>query len=738
MESKPNSKSVKLAVGLAFSLTAAAAVADSGGVKFDTTTLRAFPTNFFSANLTNLTAITFGPTVAGTEPIRIGTNANRSIDALIVMARTVASQPGVAATNSHALTDSTVHTRTNAGYAANSVDIRVRFTNNFSMDHFVGLQFLPDLADGTMTNLWAVYSMPNVRSGTTRTNFGLFAGLSNSGTVPANYGVYIATPTGNAPTLDYGVRVDPRHASASSYLHFWAADDLGRFVIGTNRDVIFSRDRAYTAQLWVDAAAGAGQATELHGTDATGTDLAGGTLTLSGGRNTGAGAPGALVFSTSPYGSTGVASNNLVERMRIDTNAVIIPATVGLRMLGNNISSGYVWTATNATTGEGEWRAAAGGGGSVGPGALDFDLTQFSTNGAVYLRVGALMTNMNFRGSGTNRGDLYVDNAVFAFNLYSDTFTGDFALVSDPTGEIIESQLAVSDLEALPSRQWGSASLTNLSSNPRVATNITVVSPQSDLEWNENGAGTWQLSKGTNFGMLHVTNYARIGNAESGGKLEIYAGVTNATGGITNVGLCLINPNPALVGFQMDSPFVDFLGYGWKTTATAASQSVGMRNYFKPAQGTTTPTGSLLWIPSTNGLLANTAAMSLTTGGALSIPGNLVVSGTITASGGTPGNFIVGGNLTIGNNGIVNAANNGSLSVGATTTPIVSIRSTNLQISSLTFFTNGVVMLTNNPPYLAGVTNGLSMWWNSNGNVFLRTSRVGATNWQDTLQAAAP
>ena len=36
------------------------------------------------------------------------------------------------------------------------------------------------------------------------------------------------------------------------------------------------------------------------------------------------------------------------------------------------------------------------------------------------------------------------------------------------------------------------------------------------------------------------------------------------------------------------------------------------------------------------------------------------------------------------------------------------------------------------------ITNGLSMWWNSNGNVFLRTSRVGATNWKDTLQAAAP
>lgn len=757
MESKPNSKSVKLAVGLAFALTAAAAVADSGGVKFDTTTLRAFPTNFFSANLTNLTAITFGPIGAGTEPIRVGTNVSRSIDSQVLVARTVASQPGAAATNSHTFSDSTVHSRTNAGYAANSFDVRPRFTNSYFMDHFAGFQFMPDLADGTMTNLYGAYLVPNVRSGTLRSNYGAYIGLANSGTVPANYGIRIATPTGNAPTIDYGVMVEARHASSSSFLDFWAAHDAGRYVIGANRDVIISRDRAYTAQLWVDAASGAAVDTELHGADAFGTDFAGGHLTLSAGRNTGAGAPGALIFSTSPYGSTGTASNNVVERMRIATNAVIIPATAGLRLLGNNIASNRVWTATNATTGEGEWRTVSGGSGTPGgsSGAIQFNQS------------GAFDGTNDFTYDRTN-GNLTVPNVV----------QSTFGQFHTPNTSVI---LSADDTLFVLSDVFKSI----------YSTDPTVSLGGNDLPF-ASVAAHFAYSA-TNV----VTNCVAVGDSAAAGKIVITSGVTNATGGITNSGIDLINSNPALVNLQMDSPRTRYRGFGWKTTATAASQEVGMDEYFKPSQGTTTPTGSLLWMPGTNGVLGNTAAMGLTLSGAVTFGSTITSGGAITSggnvtasSGGILGwntgasmasfsagiylqnstgtdfsRLIFGRSFTVTNVSLMkvpgtnflsvvdaSSASNGWFGVGTTnntarltvdstltTNSLLSLRNQGVERAYVT--TNGFVV-SSATVYLpltavAGpswVTNGMSAIWNSNGiATYIRSSTVGSATNLDTV-----
>lgn len=59
-------------------------------------------------------------------------------------------------------------------------------------------------------------------------------------------------------------------------------------------------------------------------------------------------------------------------------------------------------------------------------------------------------------------------------------------------------------------------------------------------------------------------------------------------------GLELFNINPATVGNQQNSGGLFFEGNGWKTTATAASQSVEFRMFCQPVQGTTAPTGNLL------------------------------------------------------------------------------------------------------------------------------------------------
>jgi len=52
--------------------------------------------------------------------------------------------------------------------------------------------------------------------------------------------------------------------------------------------------------------------------------------------------------------------------------------------------------------------------------------------------------------------------------------------------------------------------------------------------------------------------------------------------------------------------------------------------------------------------------------------------------------------------------------------------------------TNGYTISVNTPADLATITNGLARMWNSNGAIYMRTSRVAGTNWIDNFMFAAP
>jgi hypothetical protein len=55
----------------------------------------------------------------------------------------------------------------------------------------------------------------------------------------------------------------------------------------------------------------------LRAPSGTGTNIAGGSLTIAGGASTGTGARGAIIFQTAPAGTTGATANALAERMRV-------------------------------------------------------------------------------------------------------------------------------------------------------------------------------------------------------------------------------------------------------------------------------------------------------------------------------------------------------------------------------------------------------------------------------------
>lgn len=74
-------------------------------------------------------------------------------------------------------------------------------------------------------------------------------------------------------------------------------------------------------------------------------------------------------------------------------------------------------------------------------------------------------------------------------------------------------------------------------------------------------------------------------------------GVTQVNG----AGHWLSNTTLASSGNQQISPSTTWEGQGWKTDATAASQSVKITNYLLPVQGSANPTSQLKWLGSING-----------------------------------------------------------------------------------------------------------------------------------------
>ncbi len=83
--------------------------------------------------------------------------------------------------------------------------------------------------------------------------------------------------------------------------------------------------------------------------------------------------------------------------------------------------------------------------------------------------------------------------------------------------------------------------------------------------------------------------------------LTSVASSTQSIAATSTDGLLVTNTTAASAGAQQWSPRLHFTGQGWKTTATAASQTVDWIQELQPIQGTTTPTSLLVWSSQING-----------------------------------------------------------------------------------------------------------------------------------------
>lgn len=133
----------------------------------------------------------------------------------------------------------------------------------------------------------------------------------------------------------------------------------------------------------------------------------------------------------------------------------------------------------------------------------------------------------------------------------------------------------------------------------------------------------------------------------------------NSIGAVSTDGLVLQNTTAAAAGAQQWSPRLHLIGQGWKTTATAGSQTVDWIAEVQPVQGAANPTSNLVFSTSVNGG-AYAQILTLNTSGAtFNAPVNtsLIQTNDIER--------LIGGGANIYTSAGANA-----VTIGGTTTPL--------------------------------------------------------------------
>lgn len=192
-------------------------------------------------------------------------------------------------------------------------------------------------------------------------------------------------------------------------------------------------------------------------------------------------------------------------------------------------------------------------------------------------------------------------------------------------------------------------------------------------------------------------------------------GTTNATS------IELVNNTAAAAGAQQISGDLVWTAQGWKTTATAGSQTVNFRAYLLPVQGTTAPTANWILQSQINGggfttRLVVTSAGQIQSGGDGSASAPAYANGNSTNT----GMYFPGSNqITFATGGADRLLITGASLVLSTANPVIR-DNTDTSASSMTLTTRGKgsQALNGSPVYVMGGTAGTSGNRNG-GDVFL-------------------
>lgn len=271
--------------------------------------------------------------------------------------------------------------------------------------------------------------------------------------------------------------------------------------------------------------------------------------------------------------------------------------------------------------------------------------------------------------------------ALAAANLYTDSAVGtkQDTLVSGTNIKTINGNtlLGSGDLVINTSTVWGGITGT--------------LSDQLDLQAALNG----KLSTGLAY--LLASGGALSGpNTITGTTTNILKYVFDGlnTTHVDGAGHWLANLTAAASGLQQISPATVWEGQGWKTNATAASQSVKCRVNMLPIQGAANPTGSLNFAFSINGAAYSSDIFQIRSG--LTVPiildgvGFSINNGGISLSSAAPitNTLVFGTNGTISSAGLICSSGNGGVTLGTSLSYVYSPASGSVSATTLGVATN--------------------------------------------------
>lgn len=272
---------------------------------------------------------------------------------------------------------------------------------------------------------------------------------------------------------------------------------------------------------------------------------------------------------------------------------------------------------------------------------------------------------------------------------------GVLSLGGNTSGGVTQTVQAVA---GTPTVTWGTSSGTPVVT---ASAPFTITAATGNLSATTSGSGTTILL-GTS---PSITTSATISN--------------NGIGAVSADGLVLQNTTAAAAGAQQYSPRLHFIGQGWKTDATAASQTVDWLIENEPTQGTAAPTSFLAFLSQINGGGYATKA-SLSSGGVLNLSTGIQIAGAATS-----GNALIG-----------DGTNFVSSSLNATIAAIFQNYMTGLGMTwaSTTTFTVAAGVATDSTNVIAmtlgsALTKSTSAWAVGTGNGGLDTGAIAATTW---------
>ena len=276
---------------------------------------------------------------------------------------------------------------------------------------------------------------------------------------------------------------------------------------------------------------------------------------------------------------------------------------------------------------------------------------------------GGLTVGTSTITSGTNTKVLYNNSGVLG--EYTVSGTGNVALTTSPTftTPALGTPSALVGTNITGTATGLTSGITNALKSATTTVDVSAATAPTSgqvLTATSGTAATWQTPASASGAWLLTGTSTLTGAVNVVGSATNKFKFTIPSLGTSVTDEFLIENNTAATSGNQQSSGLVLGGYGWKTTSTAASQSVKFQLLNTPVQGTTNPSGIFSIKSSINGAAYGTDLFNVDSNGNGTLAGALVLSGSvggnrfISFSGG------VGSIYSSGNAGLVLRANDGA------------------------------------------------------------------------------